>query len=403
MLRALIAIFLSFAISSTALAQNVRLSDDDQSTVTESPAVTTLEDILRRQQGLEVDDSARQELIGQEDGIATSTGPLGTLGGSSDADLWRAYRYNEADITTQVRGPAATTLVQDGGIWWLNFRDGPLQTYGAYLLGGTLLLLAIFFLLRGRIRIDGPVTGRKIERFKAVERFGHWLLAGSFIVLGLTGLISLFGRTVLIPAFGRESFATIAVGSKWVHNNVSWAFMIALVMIFVMWVVHNLPDKTDLKWLAKGGGIFTKGHVPAKKFNAGQKLIFWAVIILGTSISVSGLALLFPFELNMFAATFSKLNATGLPEAVGYGTLPETLAPHEEMQYAQLWHAIVSFVLMAIIFAHIYLGSLGMEGAYDAMSTGEVEEQWAIEHHSIWAEEKLAEKRSAPEGATPAE
>lgn len=363
----------------------------------------TLEDIMARQRGEEVDDSFRRNATGDPNSAAAAASQLGTLGGSSDPELWRALRFGTADITASNNGPAATTLVQDGGMRWLLFRQGPLATYGAYLMGGTILLLALFYLIRGRIRIDGDKTGRKIERFKAIERFGHWMLAGSFILLGITGLISLFGRKVLIPAFGHDAFATVAVASKWIHNNVSWAFMIALVMIFVMWVIHNLPDRTDINWLLKGGGIFTKGHPPAKKFNAGQKLIFWSVIVLGTSISVSGLALLFPFEINMFAATFAKMNSFGISGALGLGELPTVLAPHQEMQYAQLWHAIVSFVLMAIILAHIYIGSVGMEGAYDAMGSGEVEEQWAREHHSLWVDEVEAKGKIEPKGATPAE
>lgn len=363
----------------------------------------TLEDILARQRGEEVDNSFRSTLTGDPDAAAELSKQLGTLGGASDPDLWRALRFDEARITASNSGPAATTLIQDGGMRWLQFREGPLATYGGYLLLGTLAALALFYLIRGRIRIDGEKTGRTVERFKSVERFGHWLLAGSFVLLGITGLLSLFGRTVLIPLFGHEAFSVLAVGSKWIHNNVSWAFMIALVMIFVMWVVHNLPDRTDLNWLAKGGGIFTKGHPPAKKFNAGQKLIFWSVIVFGTSISVSGLALLFPFEINMFAATFAKLNSFGVSGALGLGELPTTLAPHEEMQLAQLWHAIVSFVLMAIVLAHIYIGSVGMEGAYDAMGSGHVEEQWAREHHSLWVEEVEAKQAETPKGATPAE
>jgi formate dehydrogenase subunit gamma len=188
-----------------------------------------------------------------------------------------------------------------------------------------------------------------------------------------------------------------------VHNNVSWAFMLALAMIFVMWVAENIPHRSDINWLRKGGGIFSKGHPPAKKFNAGQKLIFWSVIVLGVSISVSGLSLLFPFELNMFAATFAKINAMGIGSVFGFGELREVLAPHEEMQYAQLWHAVVSFVLMAIILAHIYIGSIGMEGAYDAMGSGEVEEQWAREHHSIWVEEMMPEKSIASSQAASAQ
>ena len=129
----------------------------------------------------------------------------------------------------------------------------------------------------------------------------------------------------------------------------------------------------------------------------------WSVIVFGASISISGLALLFPFEINIFAATFAKLNSFGISGALGLGELRETLAPHEEMQYAQLWHAIMSFVLMAIVLAHIYIGSVGMEGAYDAMGSGEVEEQWAREHHSIWVDEVMADKQDPPKRATPAE
>lgn len=277
---------------------------------------------------------------------------------------------------------------------WLTFREGPLTTYGFYLLGGTLVALLLFFLVRGRVRIDGPRTGQTVLRFKFIERFGHWLLAGSFILLGLTGIVSLVGRTFLIPLIGKDSYAVIAMGSKWIHNNVSWAFMLALILIFVMWVWHNFPDRTDFKWLLKGGGLFGGSHPPAKKFNAGQKIIFWSVILLGGSISASGLSLLFPFELPMFAATFEKLNAFGIPQALGFGELASTLSPHAEMQYAQTWHTVVSFVLMAIILAHIYIGSVGMEGAYDAMGSGEVEAQWAREHHSIWAAEFDADMKA---------
>ncbi|MDW3225429.1 MAG: cytochrome b/b6 domain-containing protein [Paracoccaceae bacterium] len=355
----------------------------------------TLEDIMKRQEGLKLDNSFRSDVTGNPDMAKPTTDQLGTLGGASDPDLWRAYRFNSAAITTQARGPAVDVLIQDGGMRWLIFREGPLLTYGSWLMGGMVVLLAIFYLIRGRIKIDGEKTGRTILRFKSAERFAHWLLAGSFILLGITGLISLAGRKLLIPAFGHEAFSIIAIGSKWVHNNVSWAFILALVLVFVFWVVHNLPDRTDINWIIKGGGIFGGGHPPAKKFNAGQKLIFWSVIILGGSIAVSGVSLLFPFELPMFAATFEKLNALGLPQLVGLGELNTNLAPHVEMQYAQAWHAIVSFVLMVIVIAHIYIGSVGMEGAYDAMGKGEVELQWAREHHSIWTAEVEENEKKA--------
>ncbi|SLN30437.1 Formate dehydrogenase, cytochrome b556(fdo) subunit [Pseudoruegeria aquimaris] len=368
----------------------------------------TREDIMARQRGEKVDYTFRREAIGDPGKAAGITNQLGTLGGVSDPELWRALRYNEADITVSTGDPVGAVLMQDGGMAWLTWRETTLKTWGGYFLLGVLGLLLLFYLVRGKIRIDGEKTGETVLRFKDIERFGHWLLAGSFILLGITGLISLFGRTGLIPFIGKEAYATIALYSKWVHNNVSWAFMIGLVMIFVMWVVHNIPNRHDLVWLAKGGGLFSKGsHPPAKKFNAGQKIIFWAVIVLGVSISLSGLSLLFPFELPMFAKTFDMLNALGIPQAMGMGELQTALTPQQEMQLSQGWHAIVAFVFIGIIFAHIYLGSVGMEGAFEAMGNGEVEAQWAREHHSLWYEEVTGatsgEDSQDPPAAAPAE
>lgn len=399
--RFLLTLILSFLMALPLAAQE--LSDPDRAA---TGGAQTLEDILARQRGEKIDDSFRRNATGDADSAAGIAAQLGTLGGASDPDLWRALRYGTADVRVSTDGEAARVLMQDGGMKWLHFREGPLATKGAGVLGGTLIALLLFYMMRGRIRIEGEKTGRTVTRFKAIERFGHWLMAGSFILLGLTGLVSLFGRKVLIPAFGHEAFSTLAIASKWIHNNVSWAFMIGLIMVFFMWVIHNLPSRTDIKWLAQAGGMFSEGkHPPAKKFNAGQKMIFWSVILFGASISASGLSLLFPFDLPMFAKTFAILNDTGLPQLLGFGSLPTQLAPQEEMQYAQLWHAIMAFALMAIILAHIYIGSVGMEGAYDAMGSGEVDEQWAREHHSLWLAE--VQGRDSPDPAhgkaTPAE
>lgn len=364
----------------------------------------TLEDILARQRGESVDDAFRREAVGSEDTAKGIAQQLGTLGGQSDPELWRAMRYDSADIRVSSGGPEATTLVQDGGMRWLAFRAGPMRQYGGWLLLGTLGALVLFFLLRGRIRLDGEPAGRTVTRFKFIERTAHWMLAGSFIVLGLTGLLSLFGRVAIAPLLGKELNATLLIASKWLHNSVAWAFILALVLVFLFWVRHNIPNRTDLVWIRQFGGIIGKHHPPAEKFNAGQKVIFWAVILLGGSIAASGLSLLFPFEMPLFAKTFQVLNSTGLPQALGWGELPIALAPQEEMQLAQTWHAIVAFVLMAIIFAHIYLGTLGMEGAYEAMGTGEVDEAWAEQHHALWLEELRNENAEHPaKDAHPAE
>ncbi|MCM0614216.1 formate dehydrogenase subunit gamma [Marinobacter sediminum] len=346
----------------------------------------TLEDIMARQKQLEIDESFRSENLGNPANAAPANAPLGTNGGRSDADVWRSIRYNEIDPTVQSPGPANKVLIQDKGMPWYQLREGPVITYGGGAILGFIALLVVFYFVRGKIMIDGGPAGTTIQRFKAVERFGHWLLAGSFIALGITGLITLMGRSFLIPVIGLDAFSTLAAGSKWIHNNIAWAFMLGLVMTFCMWVVHNIPNKLDWQWLKAGGGIFTKSHPSAKKFNAGQKIIFWTVMVLGASVSLSGLSLLFPFEMPMFAETFSIMNSV-------LGTdFPTVLAPHEEMQYANLWHSIVAFVMLLAIIAHIYIGSVGMEGAFDAMGNGQVDLEWARQHHDLWVAEVEAKQ-----------
>ncbi len=353
---------------------------------TSTGGAQTLEDIMARQKQLEVDESFRSENLGDPASAPPISGPLGTLGGVSDSEIWRAIRYNKIEPTTQVRGPAVEVLIQNEGMSWYQLREGPVIAYGGSAILAIVLLLAVFYFVRGRVRIDGGPAGTKIERFKAIERFGHWLLAGSFIALALTGLITLMGRSFLIPVIGQEAFSPLAIGSKWIHNNIAWAFMLGLVLTFFMWVMHNIPNKLDWQWLKAGGGIVGNAHPSAKKFNAGQKIVFWTVMILGFSVSLSGLSLLFPFQMPMFADTFGFMNSI-------LGTdFPTALAPHEEMQLSNIWHSVVAFLMMVAIIAHIYIGTVGMEGAYDAMGNGKVDLEWARQHHDLWVEEVQAKQ-----------
>lgn len=344
------------------------------------------------------------------------TVPGASLGNRSDTEIWRALREgrsgnvsipdkkagqlirgaperlrSEADVRAAMR-----TQGNDGSIAsWVLLRQGPIATYGAYAMGGTIVLLALFFLIRGRIRVEHGLSGRLIERFTSIERIGHWLIAISFIVLAVTGLNLLYGRQALIPVLGPEAYASLAYFGKLTHNYVAFAFMAGLVLIFVNWFRYNLPHPRDLKWLMLAGGLFAKGvHPPAKKFNAGQKIIFWLVILGGVSISLSGIALMFPFQTAMFGKTFAFLNGFGFD-------LPQTVSPIEEMQYQSLWHTIMALFLICVILAHIYIGSIGMEGAIDAVASGQVDENWAKEHHELWVEEvKAAEREVAQSGGT---
>lgn len=313
---------------------------------------------------------------------------------ASQSDMWRAIRQGEQGLVT-IPNAQAGVLIQSEGEAWRLVRDGDYRLYASYVLLGMIALLALFFALRGRVRIEGGPSGVRIQRFNALERFTHWLTAFCFVVLALTGLSLMFGRTLLIPLIGREPFAALAMWGKLAHNYLAFGFMLGIALMFVLWVAHNIPHPRDLVWLVKGGGLFG-GHPPSRKFNAGQKLIFWLVILGGLSLSLSGLQLMFPFTFSFFNDTFVALNSW-----LGT-TLPTGLTPIAEQQLATLWHGAVGVILTAVILAHIYIGTVGMEGAFDAMGTGEVDLNWAREHHNLWVAE-LERREPRPAEPTPAE
>ncbi len=303
--------------------------------------------------------------------------PGNALGNASDAEIWRAIRRgNRGNVS--IPDKQAGVLIQSEGDNWRAFRNGPLSLYGGWALAAVIVLLALFFAARGRIRIEAGASGTTVERFGAFERFSHWLVACSFVVLALTGLNLMYGRYVIKPILGADLFAAITLAGKYAHNFVGFAFIVGLVLIFVLWIRQNIPNKHDLIWLAKGGGMLIKGvHPPAEKFNAGQEIVFWIVILGGVSMIVSGLALIFPFQFALFEWSFRALNVIGLD-------LPTAVTPILEIQLSQIWHAILGLIMIALILGHIYIGTIGMEGAFDAMATGQVDENWAKEHHSFW-------------------
>lgn len=320
--------------------------------------------------------------------------PGRSLGSISDSEIWRAVRHG-VQGSVSIPNKQAGVLVQSEGDNWRAWRNGPVTVAGAWIVLGMLGLLALFFAIRGRVRVDGGHSGRTIQRFNGVERFAHWLTAVCFIILALSGLNMLYGKHLLLPALGPDIFSLIMLGGKYAHNYLAFGFMAGVVLMFVIWVRHNFPNKYDMYWIAEGGGLFGKGiHPPSRKFNAGQKLVFWAVVLGGLSSSLSGIALLFPFQFGFFEPTFQALNAIGF-------RLPTDITPMEEMQLSQVWHAIVGLILIAVILAHIYIGSLGMEGAFSAMGSGQVDENWARQHHNVWVAEVKGEPIPDPDERGP--
>ena len=273
----------------------------------------------------------------------------------------------------------AASLIQPAGQEWRVFHQQKLPIIGGVAILGMLALLAIFYLVRGRIRIEGGFSGATITRFASLDRFTHWLTASCFIVLALSGLNISFGRMLILPYFGPETFATLTAWGKLSHNYLGFPFMIGIALMFVIWVRDNIPNKLDLEWIKQGGGLFSKGaHPPAKRFNAGQKVVFWMVMGGGAIMSGSGWFLLFPY-----------MAEGGVSDLQLYTTI----------------HALLAVLFIAAMFAHAYIGSVGMEGAFDAMGNGEVDLNWAKEHHALWVAEEQAKGHApaTPPHAMPAE
>ncbi len=294
-------------------------------------------------------------------------------------DLWRQIRRG-VEGKVSIPDPLAGVLIQSEGELWRSLRNGPYRTYSALFLLTVVIALAVFFVARGRIRIEGGRSGVRVRRFGFFERFSHWLTATSFVILALTGLNMLYGRELLLPLVGDSLFASLTFYGKITHNYVAFGFMAGLTLLFLQWVWFNFPNRHDIVWLLKGGGLFG-GHAPSKKFNAGQKLMFWIVVLGGLSLSLSGLQLLFPYQFHVFQGVFRFLESW---LALG---LPTELTVLQEQQLAAIWHGLSGVVMIGVILGHIYIGTLGMEGAVEAMWEGEVDLNWAREHHDLWVEE----------------
>ena len=286
----------------------------------------------------------------------------------NNAPVWREVRSGEANYTS-IKGPETGVLIQQqarffgqdsmttAGEAWRKYRNGPVTFYGGLLVVLAAAAIGAFYLWKGPIKLHEPPSGRLIQRFTAVERWAHWSMAISFCVLGVSGLVILFGKHVLLPVIGYTLFAWLSMLMKNLHNFVGPLFMVSIVLFAIIYVRHNFPSKGDLAWLAKAGGLLSPHQVPSGRFNAGEKGWFWiGVVVLGILMSLSGLVMLFP--------NFEQVRTT--------------------MQQANIVHSIGALAFIAMSFAHIYLGTIGTEGAYQGMRTGYVDEAWAKEHHEFW-------------------
>ncbi|HET9821144.1 MAG TPA: formate dehydrogenase subunit gamma [Burkholderiaceae bacterium] len=310
----------------------------------------------------------------------------------NNAPFWRAVKDSGSQQGyTSLPGAEKGMLIQPfvdypgstlttAGEAWRQVRNQVIIPYGAALLAIVVLALAIFYFTRGPIGGHVPDTGRKIERFTPLERAAHWANAIAFVVLAVSGIVMAFGKYLLLPIIGGTLFGWLSYALKTAHNFAGPLFAVSLVLVIITFVRDNLPNAADVRWLLKAGGIFGGAEMPSHRFNGGEKALFWGgVFALGLTVVGSGLVL-------------DKL-------------IPGLTYVRGDMQIAHMIHAAAAVLMMCLFLGHIYMGTIGTKGAYQAMRTGYVDEGWAAEHHSLWAEDvragRIPAQRSTPAAGSP--
>lgn len=306
----------------------------------------------------------------------------------NNAPMWRQVGQGVTGYSSlpKSEAPEAGNLIQpfvqypgsrvtNAGEAWRQVRNNWLVPYGGALLLIVAGAIALFYLGKGSIKLRGAKTGRKIERFTLFERSAHWSNAIAFSILAISGIVMAFGKFFLLPVMGLTLFGWLSYALKNLHNFAGPVFAVSLLVIIVTFVRDNLPAKGDLNWLLKGGGMLSGHEVKSGRFNAGEKVVFWGgVFLLGVIVVASGLVV-------------DKL-------------VPGLSYERSTMQVAHMVHSVSNILMIVMFMGHIYLGTIGTEGAYEGMKTGYVDETWAREHHELWYDDvkagRIPAQRSEP-------
>jgi len=307
----------------------------------------------------------------------------------NNAPMWRDVGKGVTG-TTSLPYPEYGNLIQPfvkypgssyttAGEAWRQVRNDWIIPYGGSLLLIAAVAMALFYFTKGTLKLHGAETGRVIERFTYVERAAHWVNAITFVVLAVSGIVMAFGKYFLLPVMGSTLFGWLTYALKNAHNFAGPLFAVSLVVVFFTFLKDNWPSKEDITWIMKAGGLFGGAEVPSHRFNAGEKVVFWGgVFFLGLIVVGSGVFL----DKIVPAVEYTRAN----------------------MQVAHMIHGVATVLMMAMFIGHIYMGTIGMSGAYKAMKTGYVDETWAKEHHELWYNDikagKIPAHRTAAKAAS---
>jgi formate dehydrogenase subunit gamma len=364
-----------------------------QSTPDAPPAAAGALGNIQGQNILDVKPEVRPDASSDPNYLKQSNGQRNRVQPGNNAPMWRDVAAGRAGTTSlpASEAPEAGVLIQGpvqypgsrmttAGEAWRQVRNSWIVPYGGALFLILLGALAIFFFVRGPLgHSENPAGLAAIERFTPFERSAHWANAIAFACLAISGLVMAFGRFLLLPIIGGALYGWVTYVLKNLHNFMGPLFVVSLAIIFFTFVRDNFPQRGDLHWLLRAGGAFSRrgDEPPSFRFNAGEKVIFWVgVLLLGIVVASSGLVL-------------DKL-------------IPSLVYERSTMQIAHMVHAVAAVLFLCVFAVHIYIGTIGMRGAYRAMRSGWVDESWAREHHAYWYDEiadgRIPAQRSRPAG-----
>lgn len=395
-LELVVAASLTFAAAGHALAQANTTAPAGGGAATTAPATPAQDDPapagaggIRSQNIFDVKPEVKRDASSEAGYMEQNNAQRNAVQPGNNSPMWRDVKagvtgytslpYLEAGnlIQGQVQYPGSKFT--SAGEAWRQVRNGWIIPYGGALLLIVILAIAIFYFTKGKLGHAGPAENGRIERFTPFERAAHWSNAIAFVILGVSGIIMAFGKFFLLPVIGQTLFGYFTYLLKNLHNFVGPLFVVSLVIVFLTFVRDNFPQRGDLRWLLRFGGMLgKKGEEPSHRFNAGEKGVFWGgVFLLGSIVVGSGLVL-------------DKL-------------VPGLLYDRATMQQAHMIHAVAAVFMLAMFLGHIYIGTIGMRGAYSAMRHGRVDDEWAKEHHAYWYEDiragRIPAQRSKPAGA----
>jgi formate dehydrogenase subunit gamma len=206
-----------------------------------------------------------------------------------------------------------------------------------------------------------------LERYTTAARINHWITATCLVLLALSGMAlfhpSLFFLTSL---FGGGGY------TRAIHPWFGVVLLVSFALLFVRFAHHNLWEKDDTRWMRAMRHVLANDeeHAPeVGRYNAGQKLTFWAMTLLILVLLASGIVI---WDVYFFPYT-----------AI------------EQKRVAQLVHSLAAVVIIALLVVHVYAG-VWVRGSVHAMMRGTVSAGWSWRHHRKWLRD-LARQRAPGE------